>query len=72
MVFWDFLKSYDVGKFVSQLGFTIFITTNHFSFHLLWKKHLVKYLQVPKCFMTIVVILEVALVGHGAFNAIKI
>ena len=48
MVSWDFLKSYDVGKLVSQLVFTIFISNSHFPFHLLWKKHLVKYLQVPK------------------------
>ena len=48
MISWDFLKSYDVGKLVSQLVFTIFISSNHFPFHLLWKKLFVKYLQIPK------------------------
>ena len=46
MEFWGFLRSYVVWQLVSQFVFTI--SVNHVPFHLLWKKHLVKYLQVPK------------------------
>ena len=48
MELWDFLKPYFVWQLVSQLVFAIFISNSHVLFHLLWKKHLVKYLQVPK------------------------
>ena len=48
--FWDFLNSYVVLQLLSQIVFAIFISNNHVPFHLLWKKHLVKYLQVPKQF----------------------
>ena len=43
MEFWYFLQSH-----VIWLVFTIFTGNNHVLFHLLWMKHLVRYLQVPK------------------------
>ena len=46
--FSDFLKSYIVWQLVSQLALNIFISNNHVPFHLLWKRHLVGYLQVPQ------------------------
>ena len=48
MEFWDFPKSYVVWQLVSQLVFTILISNNHVPFDLLWKKHLARYLKVPK------------------------
>ena len=48
MEFWDFLQSHVIWQLVSQLVFTIFTSNNHVPFHLLWKKHLVRHLQVPK------------------------
>ena len=48
MEFWDFLNSYVVWQLLSHLVFTIFITNNHVSFHLLRKKYLVRYPQVSK------------------------
>ena len=46
--FWDFVRSNIVWQLIRQLVFTIFISINHVPFHLLWEKHLVKCLQVPK------------------------
>ena len=71
MEFWDFLKSYIVWQHVSQLVFTIFISNNHVPFHLLWKKHLVKRLQVPKYYDHCCKFQKWHSC-HGAFNSKKI
>ena len=44
----DLWESYVVWQLVSQLVITIFLSKNCIPFHLLWKKHLERYLQVPK------------------------
>ena len=48
MGFWDFLQSHVFRQLVSQLVFAIVACNNHVPFHLLWKKHLTRHLQVPK------------------------
>ena len=48
MAFCNLLKCYVACQLVSQLLFNIFISNNQIPFHLLSKKHLVRYLQVPK------------------------
>ena len=72
--FWDFLKSYIVWQLVSQLVFTIFISNNHAPFHLLWKKHLVRYLQVPKYYERSWKFQKWHswVMGHGTFNSNKL
>ena len=47
-IFSIFPKSYVVQQLVRQLVFTMFITNNHNSFHLWWKKNLVKHQKVSK------------------------
>ena len=41
-------QSYVIWQVVSHLVFTSFISNNHVPFHLFQKKHLVRYLEVPK------------------------
>ena len=65
------LKSCIVWQHVSQLAFTIFISNNHVPFHLLWKKLLVKSLQVSKYYDHCCKFQKWHSC-HGAFNSKKI
>ena len=50
MQFWDFpnLSYYVVRQLVDPLVYTMFIANNHASFHLWWKKNLVKHQNTLK------------------------
>ena len=66
MEFSDFRKPCVVLQLVSQL---VFFSINQVLFHLLWKKNLVRCLQVLWPWLQV---LEMALIADGSFNSNKI